>query len=210
MTHFKLQKIDQSLLKEHYFLEKNDYCFFFGDYAASQGYTHSPMNDLIHNFKKPVDRKKKQEWQYKEQAINKVVQMLLDSKNWQAFKKYTWIPIPPSKSRSDKDYDDRLMKVLLKLKEQEPSLDVRDLFSIKSSRKAAHEPDSKRPKPEEHMKNMIFDQNQKDPSPIKIIVFDDVITTGSHFKAVQAILRQNFPDTPIAGVFIARTTHTAN
>ena len=34
--------------------------------------------------------------------------------------------------------------------------------------------------------------------------FDDVLTTGAHFKAVQALLQSQFPQTEIVGLFIAR------
>jgi predicted amidophosphoribosyltransferase len=42
------------------------------------------------------------------------------------------------------------------------------------------------------------------PAPRKIILFDDVLTTGASFKAAQTLLRENFPNAPIAGIFIAR------
>jgi predicted amidophosphoribosyltransferase len=35
-------------------------------------------------------------------------------------------------------------------------------------------------------------------------VVDDLMTTGAHFVAIRTILRREFPDTQIVGVFIAR------
>ena len=40
--------------------------------------------------------------------------------------------------------------------------------------------------------------------PIEIAIFDDLLTTGSHFKAMKLALRRVFPDTSISGIFIAR------
>jgi predicted amidophosphoribosyltransferase len=40
--------------------------------------------------------------------------------------------------------------------------------------------------------------------PIEIAIFDDLLTTGSHFKTIKSVLRDYFPDTPISGIFVAR------
>jgi orotate phosphoribosyltransferase-like protein len=37
-----------------------------------------------------------------------------------------------------------------------------------------------------------------------IVVVDDMLTTGCHFKAMQAVLRNHFPTQAIVGVFVAR------
>ena len=37
-----------------------------------------------------------------------------------------------------------------------------------------------------------------------IAIVDDVLTTGAHFKAAQAVLSRAFPDSGIVGLFIAR------
>ncbi len=38
----------------------------------------------------------------------------------------------------------------------------------------------------------------------QIMVFDDVLNSGKHFKVAQRLLAQRFPGTPIIGVFLAR------
>jgi len=42
------------------------------------------------------------------------------------------------------------------------------------------------------------------PTPAVIGLFDDVLTTGAHFKAAQSILQKTFPDVRVIGLFIAR------
>ena len=37
-----------------------------------------------------------------------------------------------------------------------------------------------------------------------IFIVDDVLTTGAHFVAAQSLLKRQFPETPIKGVFVAR------
>ena len=183
---FKLQKIDGVSFKEHSCLTLEDLCFFFGDYAGGQGFSHSEMNNLIHNFKKPREKQKNpQEWRHKETAIKDIANLLLLTPDWKKLKNCVWIPMPSSKLKTDSDYDDRLMQVLLKIKEQETTLDVRELLTIKVGYKAAHEPGSKRLSIPEHEKNFIFDSSKKEPTPRCIVIFDDVITTGASFKAAQ-------------------------
>jgi hypothetical protein len=38
----------------------------------------------------------------------------------------------------------------------------------------------------------------------QIMVFDDVLNSGKHFKVAQQLLSQRFPDASIVGVFLAR------
>jgi predicted amidophosphoribosyltransferase len=52
--------------------------------------------------------------------------------------------------------------------------------------------------------SMRIDEACADPPPTTIGVFDDVLTTGRHFKAVQEVLQHRFQGVPIVGVFIAR------
>jgi hypothetical protein len=42
------------------------------------------------------------------------------------------------------------------------------------------------------------------PAPRTIGIFDDVLTTGRHFKAIRSVLRARFPDVPIVGIFVVR------
>lgn len=98
MAQIRLQKIDNSLLPLYSCLEDNDYCYFLGEYASGQGFEYSQMNQEINNFKKPVDRKKRPEWRYKEDAISKIAFWMASVNCWDKLKIATWIPIPPSKT----------------------------------------------------------------------------------------------------------------
>jgi len=42
------------------------------------------------------------------------------------------------------------------------------------------------------------------PPPTTIGVLDDVLTAGTHFRAMKTKLGERFPDVPITGIFIAR------
>lgn len=90
------------------------------------------------------------------------------------------------------------------MKENEASLDIRELLLAKFSRETAHNPCAMRPKVNDHINNFIFDESLSNPTPRAIILFDDIITSGAHFKAAQTIIQKAFPETPIIGLFVAR------
>ena len=54
------------------------------------------------------------------------------------------------------------------------------------------------------VKHMSIERTLLNPAPAAIFIFDDVLTTGAHFKAVETILRANLPDVALAGLFLAR------
>ena len=64
----------------------------------------------------------------------------------------------------------------------QPQLDIRELIIQKASTEAVHNSDI-RPKPETLEALYEIDQSLTIPQPQVIGLFDDVLTTGSHFKA---------------------------
>ena len=48
-----------------------------------------------------------------------------------------------------------------------------------------------------------IDEKLINPKPKRIILFDDVLTTGKHFAAKQ-ILEKQHPGIEISGIFVAR------
>ena len=61
-----------------------------------------------------------------------------------------------------------------------------------------------RPTPEQIQANYAIDHTLQDPDPRVIGLFDDVLTTGAHFRAASAALQQSFPGVRVIGLFIAR------
>ena len=60
----RLTKIDDLTRPDHAHLTADDACYFIGEYTARQGYSYSPTNNLILNFKKSVDRRHRREWHF--------------------------------------------------------------------------------------------------------------------------------------------------
>jgi hypoxanthine-guanine phosphoribosyltransferase len=44
-----------------------------------------------------------------------------------------------------------------------------------------------------------------DPKPSAVVLVDDVLTTGSHFRAARSVVRKRWPGLRIIGLFLART-----
>ena len=65
----RLTKVDELIRPDHSYLTADDTCYFLGEYSARKGYAFSPTNQLVLNFKKPVDRRGRPEWVHKERAI---------------------------------------------------------------------------------------------------------------------------------------------
>lgn len=199
----RLTEIDDLTRKDHTFLEDADECLFFGEYTARKGFAHSPTNQLILNFKKPMERRNSPDWRYKTQAINKVANAF-SNEITSDFSTLTLVPIPPSKLKTDPQYDDRMMNMLRALRAPAGiAPDIRELILQSQPMRAAHD-NNDRPRPDELEKIYQINQVLSQPNPTWIAVIDDVLTTGSHFRAMSNVLRRRFPEARITGLFIAR------
>jgi len=183
-------------------LEEADECYYLGEYTARKGYAHSPTNSLILNLKKDPILRETPQWFYKGRAIAQAGRHLRLAFNEEWLQRATLIPIPPSKIRGHESYDDRMLNVL-RFVGRGSNFDIRELVLQRESTDADHECEYRRPSAE-IAANYYIDELVREPAPQVFGVFDDVLTKGSHFKAMQLILNENFPDVPVTGIFIAR------
>ena len=195
-------KIDDLMLPDHYYLSKDDLCYFLGEYTARKDHSYSYTNSLIWNFKKSMDRRGQPEWRYKAEAILQVAAAFKVALGEGALSGMTFVPIPPSKSKSDPLYDDRLTKMLNAIRPT-PKPDIREIIVQQSSADAVHL-SSDRPTPEEFANGYKIDESLTMPEPGCIVIVDDVITTGAHFQAAKKVLSECLPAVQIIGLFIAR------
>ena len=197
-----LTKVDELALPEHSYLSEDDVCYYIGEYTARQGYKYSATNQLISNLKKKMDQKGKWGWHYKRDAIRDVAAAFREAIGDSSLKAMTLVPVPPSKSKNDEMYDDRLTQMLQAMN---PALgvDIRELVVQDSSTLEAHLSDV-RPRPDELVELYRMEESLIEPVPNCIAIVDDVLTTGSHFKAMREVLSSRFPSAHIIGLFIAR------
>ena len=198
-----LTEIDELTRSDHTFLEESDSCYYLGEYTARKGFAFSATNHLIYNLKKPVNRRgRAAEWQYKEHAIIEAGSALKKALDARCIRTATFVPIPPSKSKSDPLYDDRMTRVIQAIRPN-AEIDIRELIVQERTVKAYHSNESSR-NPDRIRSLYSIDEELCEPEPSQIIICDDVLTTGAHFKAAQSMLSERFPGVRIDGLFIAR------
>jgi predicted amidophosphoribosyltransferase len=208
----RLTWIDETNREQHAFLREGDKCLFFGEYQGREGYTSSRTNQLIFNFKCPPTTAAQHEQRryYKTRAIQTIGMGLRRAISREQTERLTWVPIPPSKAVGDPDYDDRLSRALA-IAFNGYDVDVRLLLKQTQSTEADHVAGERLTR-DKLLKVLEVDEAALDVRPLrqKIILFDDVLTSGKHFKCCEERLRDVVPDTvPIIGVFVARCVFPA-
>ncbi len=198
----RLTKIDDLARPDHFYLTPADDCYFLGEYTARKGYAFSATNQLVLNFKKPMDKRGTAQWRYKEQAIGNAAAAFRSALNDDWLNIATLVPIPPSKAKDNPFYDDRIVRLLHTIR-ADPPLDVRELIVQRTSTAAVHDLEN-RPTPDQIQANYAIDGALRDPVSTVIGLFDDVLTTGAHYRAALAVLQQAFPGVRVIGFFIAR------
>ncbi|MFZ2784703.1 MAG: hypothetical protein WAZ36_09905 [Sediminibacterium sp.] len=197
---YNLLTIDELIRYEHYYLEEGDNCTYLMEYVPK---SRDHVESLIMNFKKKMDREGKPDWGYKKKAIEQIADILQESVPAFEEPDTILVPIPPSKRKDHPMYDDRGIRLLNLFAQKRQHADVREIISVLESIDASHDLEN-RPAPDAIRANLVVDENLCTNSKPKIILVDDVITAGSHFKACQSILQPFFPDSIISGLFIAR------
>jgi hypothetical protein len=200
----RFRRIDETNIGDHHHLAPADECYFLFEYTAHKRYDYSATNNLISNLKKKPGSSSIAELRYKAAAIRRCASYIAAAVNRDRLPDWTMVPIPPSKDRSDPAYDDRLSRVCRLIDAPRP-LDVRELVVQSQSTVAAHEAEpGQRPTVDDLLAIYRIDETIAQPTPNNILIVDDVVTAGTHYRAMHTILSGRFPDVPIHAMFIAR------
>ncbi len=199
MKDAKLTEFDDETQKDHAYLRADDDCYYLIEYTARRAFNYSDANSFISNLKKKPSLKGTYQWAHKSAAIRTAGETLSRElpKDW--LKKSTFVPIPPSKSKTHAEYDDRMSRVLKRL----DGADVRELVYQAKNMEATHV-SSDRHSIETLVANYEIDEDLTKPEPKHIVIVDDMMTAGAHYRAVRRVLGKRFPKIPISGVFLAR------
>lgn len=114
----------------------------------------------------------------------------------------TFIPVPGSKAAGDPDHDERMLQVLQRAL-QDWSADIRPMLELTQSTPADHETTDRLSYDELYAISRLNNPSGKTVRPI-VVVVDDVLNSGKHFKVAQALISTQFPDVEIRGLFLAR------
>jgi hypothetical protein len=208
----RLVALDEEMRADHCFLDDADRCLCVAEYRPGRGTAANAVNLLIANLKCPpsiatIDPRRRH---YKQHAIGEVARALRAAVSRSWVEGATWIPIPTSRPPPDADYDDRLPRILRQAFAGY-ALDLRALLYQSEPTAADHA--SARRSSSAALYNLIrLDRQLLAQAPLRdrIVLFDDVLTTGKHYKCCERRLREALGEGKalrqheISGLFVAR------
>jgi hypothetical protein len=203
----RVTSIDDTNRSDHRYLEAEDKCYFFGEYFAGKGYQGGGTNQLILNLKcKPtIVAANSGRRLHKDRAIHAIASGLRNVIGRESAEQITWIPIPPSKADNDAEYDNRLLRTL-NMAFGEYNVDIRPLLRQAASTAADHSGGDRISSEALYAVLQVNHQAlASKPVHASVFLFDDVLTTGKHFKCCERRLREVLPaGTQYSGLFVAR------
>lgn len=209
---FEWRRFDKLLYGGSVNLEREDVCLFFMDRSPG-GFSVSRANSLVSNLKitKADLERNPNRAHYKSEAIEQCAQDMANYFLRHASKvldigrraeDLLLVPIPPSECRDDAAYDDRMVLVCDKVSQRTGIPFANCLFSKKTAEKSHASP--KRRDIGKIYGNIGFDVAAIFSHPQTVVLVDDVLTSGAHFKACQQVLRGWNADVEVMGLFWAK------
>ena len=200
--------VDERLRAEHTFLSAADRLHCLAEYRPGRGYRAGSVNQLIVNLKCPpsVTALDARRGRYKRRAIATIASALRSAMDRATVEGATWIPIPTSRLPGDVDYDDRLQRILLAAF-GDYALDLRCALFQRRSTSADHGR-VRRSSATALYRVIGVDGALLAHPPLRrrIVLFDDVLTSGKHYKCCERRLREALAGTAIGRTSIGETS----
>ena len=198
----RLQTIDETSIDDHWYITADDECHYLGVYTSGTSYSYSEVNSIISNFKKKPSSTPASVYKWKVVDIKKVAEYFRKAVNPAFVSEVTFVPVPPSKAKDHEDYDDRLVQIL-RLAFPNDDADIRELVEQTVSTVSVHT-QAVRPSIKDVKDILAVNEDLLDGVRDRIVIFDDVLTNGTHFCAVRELLKEHFPNAEFIGIFFAR------
>jgi predicted amidophosphoribosyltransferase len=193
-----LRALDHVQRADHPYLSSADRCSFLLEWRCG--------SRIVRDFKRPPSAVAfaPRRAAAKAHAVAVMADLLRAAVSRRAAEAATWVPIPPSKAYADCEFDDRLTRTLA-LAFRGYDVDLRPLLFQVHSTLADHQ-GSPRLSAHALLANLRVDLKLLHERPLRdgLALFDDVLTTGKHYKCCERRLREQLPETAICGVFLLR------
>ena len=174
-------------------------------YTVEEGYQFSETNQQISNLKiKPSET---QRLRWKRVAINKFATELIAllRTNIPANRSMALIPIPPSKTPTHPEYDDRLLQVARAVAASLANVRCWPVLECVVDRESLHAGNARRTTDEVYrsigINEGVFAGRNDDEI---LCLLDDVLTSGASFSAARNKLLERLPGKKISGLFWAK------
>lgn len=188
-------------------LDDSDVCYYYL-VRTSGGFTESEANSRVANFKKKPEEWKHNPtvWRYKIAEIARFaddVVTLLSRDDFRlmlnSFSNVAITPMPTSKPKNHKHYDSRLDDMCNLICNRISCVHLEDVFDIKHEVPPAHRGGSR------NITDLCLNMEFGGFYELNdlVILVDDVLTTGSHYVACRDMIRSNYPNVRIMGLFLA-------
>jgi hypothetical protein len=198
----RFTRVDETNSGDHPFYEDGDNWLFLFEKTSGRDYSFSDTNNLISNLKKAVTSSPTV-LNHKSRAIQTCATALRQAINAKWLDTGTLVPIPPSKAPTDPLYDNRMERVCELIRPN--NIDVRNLVVQNQSMEASHERNGRpRITIDELIASYSINENITAPEPSYIGIVDDMMTAGTHYRAMHHVLSHRFPNAKLFGCFIAR------
>ncbi len=144
--------------------------------------------------------------QYKERAVQTIaddLERLFRYVNPDS--RFLLVPAVTSKSKEDQNYDDRLVRVCSMVATRFPNVDSFEMLSAYRTIASAHTGAGTR-NVNNLLSNIVVNTSIAIRNYNSVLIFDDVISSGAHFKACEAAIKKSYgDDVLVEGIFWART-----
>jgi predicted amidophosphoribosyltransferase len=202
-----VKPLDERARRDHPYLSTDDQCWYLTEYVGNEGCGFAgAASRLILQLKAAPSslvfnpgraRRKRQAARQLAALLRAVV-----TRDW--VEGATWIPIPPSQAPGDVEHDNRLMPVL-RMAFADYDADIRTLlYQCEST-----PPDHRQRRRQTARK--LYDRLQINwhvvaarPLRDRLVLFDDVVTTGKHYHCCEQRLHAALPGISVSGFFMAR------
>lgn len=198
--------LDPPARADHLLLGEQDRCAYLAQYPAGGAYRENSLAQLVWDFKcTPSLARSDARWrQRKQQAIDKMAGWLRAAVTREQAERCTWVPVPPSKHQDDPDFDDRLWSTLSRAF-YGYDLDRRRLLFQARSTRCDHSAGNRLSEQDLYgMLRVDVPVLQQRALRTRVVLFDDVLTSGKHFKCCQRRLLESAPRTLMVGLFLLR------
>jgi hypothetical protein len=203
---YRWRKTDESVELFHCPEHTDLGLYYARTYTIGQGYRYSSTNQLVLNLKispnQPADR-----LVYKNRAIvqcaREVAEFFTQSVNPDL--PIILVPMPPSKTRSHPEYDDRMEQVAQQVDQRCSNVMWAPLLETIVDGESYHSrSDSREPDDLYRLMEINHERVESYDADTHVVLLDDVLTSGSHFSAARRHLLNYFDDANIHGLFWAK------